>query len=492
MPRVPVASGSELGAASSDWLTTIVMPMILLANSFFLRNDPKQFQRMKPYPPLATLLVAAALRERGHEIALFDATLAAGIDEFIAMLDATRPAVVGILEDNFNYLTKMCTGATREATLAMVAAARARGCRVAVNGSDSSDAPGVYLDAGADAVLPGEADVSFLALADAWRSSRDVPLSAVPGLVIAAEDGGLSYTAPAAPVGDLDELPAPAWDLVDADAYRRAWRDAHGRFSWNMVASRGCPFGCNWCAKPIFGRRYLQRSPDAVALEMRELKEQVQPDHVWFADDIFGLTQRWISRFADAVVRHDARIPFMIQCRADLLRPATAASLARAGAEEVWIGVESGSQSILDAMEKGTTVDEIRGATRALRDVGIRTGWFLQLGYPGETWEDLLLTRDLVREERPDEIGVSVAYPLPGTKFHQQVRAQLGRRHNWEHTDDLAMLFHGTYTTAFYRQLRDALHDEIRAGTIDDERWAELWLEEEAYRSPAPLVAVGG
>src|SRR4051812_4455602 len=211
--------------------------MILLANSFFLRNDSKQLHRMKPYPPLATLLVAAALRERGHEVMLFDATFSSGIDEFAAVLDAVKPTVVGILEDNFNYLTKMCTDATRQATLRMVAAARERGCRVAVNGSDSSDAPRLYLDAGADTVLPGEADVSFLALAEAWRESPDASLAAIPGLVLSDGRGGLSYTAAAASVGDVDALPMPAWDLVDVDAYRRAWLMAHGRFSWNMVAS---------------------------------------------------------------------------------------------------------------------------------------------------------------------------------------------------------------------------------------------------------------
>jgi hypothetical protein len=108
------------------------MPMILLANSFFLRNDPKQLQRMKSYPPLATLLVAAALRSRGHAVALFDATFATGVDDFVAMLDATRPAMVGILEDNFNYLTKMCTVATRQATLSMVAARCGRWSRLCV------------------------------------------------------------------------------------------------------------------------------------------------------------------------------------------------------------------------------------------------------------------------------------------------------------------------------------------------------------------------
>lgn len=465
--------------------------MILLANSFFLRNDPKQFRRMKPYPPLATALVAAALRERGHDVALFDATFANGVDDFAAVLRDVQPTVVGILEDNFNYLTKMCTAATREATLAMVAAARAAGCRVAVNGSDSSDAPEVYLAGGAHAVLPGEADVSFLALAEAWRGPLDAPLAAIPGLVLAAPGGGLAHTAPAAAVGDLDALALPAWDLIDVDAYRRAWRAAHGRFSWNMVASRGCPFGCNWCAKPIFGRRYAQRSPHRVADEMAWLKRELGVEHIWFADDIFGLTPRWIARFAEAVTERDASVPFMIQCRADLLRPDVAAALASAGAEEVWLGVESGAQSILDAMEKGSTVDEVRTATRALRANGIRVGWFLQLGYPSESWNDVLLTRDLVREEWPDDIGVSVAYPLPGTKFHQRVRAQLGARRHWAHTDDLAMLFHGTYTTAFYRRLRDALHAEVAMRAADDARWAELALEEASHRSPHASLLAG-
>jgi anaerobic magnesium-protoporphyrin IX monomethyl ester cyclase len=465
--------------------------MILLANSFFLLNDPKQRERMKPYPPLATLLVASSLRERGHEVALFDATFAAGVEDFIAKLESVRPSVVGILEDNFNYLTKMCTVATRQATLRMIAAARSHGGRVAVNGSDSSDIPALYLDAGADAVLPGEADVSFLGLAEAWRESRDASLAAIPGLILRSDVGAPIHTAPAASVGNMDEMPPPAWDLIDVETYRAAWTAAHGRFSWNMVASRGCPFGCNWCAKPIFGRRYAQRSPARVAEEMARLKREVRADHVWFADDIFGLTPKWIAEFADEVAARKARIPFMIQCRADLIRPAVAASLAAAGAEEVWLGVESGSQSILDAMEKDTTVEEVRHATGALKAHGIRVGWFLQLGYPSESWDDLMRTRDLVRDEKPDDIGVSVAYPLPGTKFHQMVRSQLGLQQNWEHTDDLAMLFHGTYTTAFYRRIRDILHDEVRTGTRYDAAWSTLAEEESTHRSPSPLLAVG-
>jgi anaerobic magnesium-protoporphyrin IX monomethyl ester cyclase len=468
--------------------------MILLAHSYYLRNDPKQLERMRPYPPLATLLAGAVVRASGHDVAFFDATFAHGVDDFIAMLEETRPEVVGILEDNFNFLTKMCTTRARDATLEMVSAAAANGCRVAVNGSDASDHPELYLAAGADAVIVGEAEMTFLSLADTWAQDRQAPLAAIQGLVLRNPDCTLTHTPRRPSIRDLDALPLPAWEMVDASAYAEAWRGAHGRFSWNVVTSRGCPYGCNWCAKPIFGRRYAQRSARAVAAELHALKSMVNPDHVWFADDIFGLTPEWIKAFALELDALDAHIPFMMQSRANLMTPDVVAALAAAGAEEVWMGVESGSQRILNAMDKGTTIEEIRMATRALKAQGIRACWFIQLGYPSETWEDVLMTRDVIREEEPDDIGVSVAYPLPGTKFHESVRTKLGAQRNWEHTGDLAMLFQGTYTTAFYRLLRDALHEQGRARTSHDAvsmdaLWSKLARNEARYRSPQPLVA---
>ncbi|MFI5239490.1 MAG: B12-binding domain-containing radical SAM protein, partial [Gemmatimonadales bacterium] len=419
---------------------------------------------------------------------------AEGVGDFVATLDAVRPSVVGIFEDNFNFLTKMCTIRAREATLSMVSAAASRGCRIAVNGSDASDHPELYLAAGADVVVAGEPELTFLALADIWARDTPAPLDDTPGLILAEGPCDLKFTPRRPAVRDLDVFPHPAWDLGDANAYAAAWRRAHGRFSWNVVTSRGCPFGCNWCAKPIFGRRYAQRSPAAVAQELLELKRTINPDHIWFADDIFGLAAAWVLDFAREVRLRDARIPFMMQSRANLMTAPVVAALAAAGAEEVWMGVESGSQRILNAMDKGTTVDEVRAATRELKSHGIRACWFIQLGYPSEVWEDVEMTREIIRDERPDDIGVSVAYPLPGTKFHDSVRRGLGAQQNWEHTGDLAMLFQGTYTTAFYRQLRDALHDQGRSHSTNDAvmldaRWDKLAHSERLYRSPRPLVA---
>jgi len=452
---------------------------VMVAHSYYLRYDPKQLERMKPYPPLATLLVAAVLRRAGYRVTLFDAMLAGGVDDFSQALEASRPAAVALVEDNFNFLTKMCTTRMREAALHMIRAARARRIPVLVNGSDAHDHPELYLAAGASAVILGEPEGAVLEVLARWACRPEAELDDVPGLAIAprfhtAGAPSIHRTAPRPPLADLDALPLPAWDLVDVERYRATWLSAHRRFSWNVVASRGCPYRCNWCAKPIFGTRYAQRSPASVAEEMQQLRSAVAPDHLWFADDIFGLTPRWIQAFAAEVEARDAAIPFTMQSRVNLMKPQVVEALARAGAEEVWLGVESGSQRILDAMDKGTRIDQIREATRTLRAHGIRACWFIQLGYLGEAWDDILRTRDAIRDEQPDDIGVSVSYPLPGTAFYERVKNLLGSKTNWAHSGDLDMMFPGTYRTEFYRAIRDLLHEEVRQRTALEHRWAEL------------------
>ena len=265
-------------------------------------------------------------------------------------------------------------------------------------------------------------------------------------------------------ISKLDALPFPAWDLVDVEKYRAIWLKRHGYFSMNMVTTRGCPFHCNWCAKPIWGQRYHSRSPENVAAEMKWLKETYRPDHIWFADDILGLKPGWLARFADALEAQGSRIPFKCLSRADLLtRVGEVDALALAGAQTVWMGAESGSQKILDAMDKGTRIEQIHEAARRLKGAGIRVGFFLQFGYPGETREDIEKTIQLVRDCEPDDIGISVSYPMPGTKFYDAVREQLGEKQNWQDSQDLAMLYQGPFSTEFYRKLHSMIHKEFRA-----------------------------
>ncbi len=255
-------------------------------------------------------------------------------------LEAVDPDVIFLLEDNFNFLTKMCTIERRESALAMIALAAGRGCRVAVNGPDAADNPAIYLCAGADAIVLGEGEMGMLEVADLWSGSEG-QLSNIPGLILPGT-GRAQVTRPRHSQQDLDGLPHPAWDLIDVDAYRRAWMGAHQEFSWNMATSRGCPYACNWCAKPTFGRRYSVRSPEDVAREMQRIRQDIAPDHLWFTDDILGLDVDWICAFADEVERAGAQIPFTMQSRVNLMTERSVEAMARAGAREVWLGIEFG------------------------------------------------------------------------------------------------------------------------------------------------------
>jgi radical SAM superfamily enzyme YgiQ (UPF0313 family) len=230
----------------------------------------------------------------------------------------------------------------------------------------------------------------------------------------------------------------------------------------NLVTSRGCSFHCNWCAKPIWGQRYNARSPESIADEVCTLRG-LGAEHLWFMDDILGIKPGWLSRFADLIEERGLRTPFKCLSRADLLlRPGEIEALARAGCESVWLGAESGSQKVLDAMEKGTTVEQVREAARRLKEAGIRPGFFLQFGYPGEDWADVQATLQLVRDCDPDDIGMSVSYPLPGTPFYERVKDSMTARGNWIDSEEMAMLYDGPYSTAFYHRVYDALHAEFR------------------------------
>jgi anaerobic magnesium-protoporphyrin IX monomethyl ester cyclase len=463
---------------------------ILLTHSNHIYNDRKQVRKMQPYPPLQTLLAAACLRREGFEVALFDPALEPPESGFEQALARHRPRLVAVCEDNFNFLTKMCLLRNRELAGWMARTACRAGVPAIVNGSDASDRAAEYLAAGFSYVLEGEVEVAIVEVARLLLSGGVRPVGSEPrGIAwLDPRSGAMRHTPRRAPIAELDSLPMPAWDLIDARPYREAWTAAHGYFSMNMVSSRGCPYRCNWCAKPIWGDSYHCRSARQVAEEMLEIKTRFRPGHLWFADDIFALSQQWTLEFADAVERLGAQIPFKMQSRCDLMTRPTAGALRRAGCDEVWMGVESGAQDVLDAMDKGTRLWQVYEARENLSRHGIRACYFLQFGYPGETWAEIEKTIALVRETRPDDIGVSVSYPLPGTAFYQTVSSQLGPKENWADSDDLDMMFQGAFTSEFYRALADALHIEVREGRdAAQEAWAKVLTLKETCARKLPV-----
>jgi radical SAM superfamily enzyme YgiQ (UPF0313 family) len=434
----------------------------LLTHSYHLPFDPKQLRKMQPYMPIGTLYAATALRENGISVVAFDSMLEEPSSTLDAMLTKHRPRIVAVYEDDFNFLSKMCLTRMRDVAWKIAKAARSIGAITVVHGSDSTDNPQLFLENGFDYVLCGEAEESLVRLCRSILDADTLP--EIDGMVRLDDHGRVARSSQRLSKNPgWSELSLPARDLIDMEPYRAAWMNAHGYFSANMVSSRGCPYSCNWCAKPISGNKFHLRSAAAVAEEMRLLKASAGVQHIWFGDDVFALNRHWVERFAEEVTKRDAAVPFKIQSRADLMGEAVVQHLKAAGCAEVWMGVESGSQTVLNAMDKGLRLPSVRVARRLLREAGIRACYFLQFGYPGETWVELQETIALVRETRPDDVGISFSYPLPGTMFYEHVQGQLGQKRNWTDSDDLCIMFKAAYTTDFYRAVRNALHAEVDA-----------------------------
>ena len=437
------------------------MSRILFSHSYFMRFDPKQWSTGQPYAPIGTLYAAALMREQGHEVSFMDTMFAYGPEEVILSLKKHQPDYFVIYDDGFNYLTKMCLTNMREAAFEMIKFARQKGCTVIVCSSDATDHFEKYLEEGAHFIILGEGEQTLSELVDTIE--KDTPdFISIPGIAF-IHNNAMIKTVKRTVMKDLDSLPLPAWDLVDITPYRKTWLKHAGYFSMNVATTRGCPFKCNWCAKPIYGNRYNTRSPKHVVNELLMLREQFGFDHIWFCDDIFGLKPGWVEEFADLVEAAGLKFRFKIQARVDLMiQENYIRSLARAGCENVWMGAESGSQKILDAMNKGTTVEQIYESTRLLKKNNIRPSFFIQFGYLGETRKDIEQTIKMINDLLPHDIGVSVSYPLPGTAFFEKVKTQMREKTNWTDSDELALMFRNTYTPAFYKQLHRYVHHEFR------------------------------
>lgn len=466
------------------------MKSVLVTHSYFYQLDPKQWRFKQPYPPLGTLQAAAVVREAGFKTTFFDVALCDHPFEIRWPLEKINPDVVIIYDDGFNYLTKMCLTAMREAAFTMIQLAKQQGAMVVVCNSDSSDHYEKYLSNGADYVIIGEGEETLKELLKAI----DEGATAEAILGVAYRENQKAVVNPQRPVlKNLDQMPLPAWDLVDLKPYKRIWRKHHGYFSLNIATTRGCPYKCNWCAKPIYGNRYNSRSPEHVVNEIEYLLKEFQPDHFWMSDDIFGLKPNWVNRFKELVKEKGLAFRYKIQSRVDLLlEESTMEALVDSGIETIWVGAESGSQKILDAMEKGTTIEQIEEATQRLKAHGVKVGYFLQFGYLGETKSDIDSTIKMVLKNMPDEIGISVSYPLPRTKFYEKVKEQLNEKQNWTDSDDLAMMYRAEYSPAFYRLLHRYVHSRyrIQRGLNHLKRLNFKWrpLASMLYHAPLSMV----
>ncbi|MCF8369656.1 MAG: B12-binding domain-containing radical SAM protein [Bacteroidales bacterium] len=437
------------------------MSMILFTHSYFYRFDKKQWANKQYYPPLGTITAAAYLRENGHNVSLFDTNLVLKPEEIIPQLKELKPSYLVIYDDGFNYLTKMCLTLMREAAFELIKTGKEFDCKVIVSSSDSTDHYQEYIEKGADFILLGEGEESLLAVVDELEASGK-EFQKIKGLAF-KNTNGIVNTGRREVMDDLDKIPMAAWDLVDIEKYKNIWMEHHGYFSLNIATTRGCPYSCNWCAKPIFGRKYNSRSPEKVVKEIEFLISNFEVSHFWVCDDIFGLKPGWVAGFRDLVVQKKLKFSYMMQSRVDvMLKENNIKALAESGLDIVWVGAESGSQKVLDAMEKDIKVAQIYEARKKLKNEGVRIAFFLQFGYPGENYADILATEKMLFDLMPDDMGISVSYPLPGTSFYEKVKNELKQKANWTDSDDLTLMFRNTFSAKFYKILHRYLHKKFR------------------------------
>lgn len=436
---------------------------LLLTHGYFLFEDPKERQIMKPYAPLGILYLCSHLRGKGFDVDVFDTTFS-NRDALFNFLRTEKPSVLGI------YANLM----TRSNVIAILAVAREAGWKTVVGGPEPGAYTLEYLQAGADFVVAGEGELTMEELLQALRDG-ETDFSKVAGLAFLDQDGNMCQMPARGQIENLDQQPWPARDAIDIQRYVETWRTHHGSGSINFITARGCPFRCNWCSHQVFGQSHRRRDPVKVVDEVEWLLNRYSPDMIWVSDDVFTINHAWMRSYANEMRRRSLRIPFECISRADRLNAEMLDLLAELGCFRIWIGSESGSQRILDAMDRGVKIEQVQNAVRMSRERGIQSGMFLMWGYEGEELEDIEATVKHVSTSQPDIFFTTVSYPIKGTPYYKRIADRLVQLEPWGKTSDRELTIKGRHTKRFYAYADKLLRDEVaRARMLQDTHTNDL------------------
>jgi anaerobic magnesium-protoporphyrin IX monomethyl ester cyclase len=448
------------------------MPVdVLLTHGYFLYEDPHELAVMKPYPPLGLLYISSHLKSRGIQTGLFDTTFAR-LTDLVVHLRATRPPVVGV------YSNLM----TRSRVLEVIRAARNVGSRVVVGGPDPANYLDEYLSRGADVVVIGEGELTLEELVPHLVQHGMSNLDSIQGIAYRAEDGSITRTEARPMIADLNAQPFPDRAAIDQDEYINIWRKHHGMGSVSLITARGCPFTCTWCSHSVFGYSHRRRSASNVVDEVEQIVATYAPDLLWYADDVFTINHKWLFDYSAELDRRGLRLPFETISREDRLNEDVIQTLARMGCYRLWIGAESGSQRILDAMKRRTNAERVRSMVHLLQKYGIEVGMFIMLGYEGEAGADLEATLEHLKEAGPDTFLTTVAYPIKGTPYYASVADRVVARRSWEQGSDRDYTVAGRHSPRYYQFATRwmvsevALHRQRHASSRSYPRMAKSFL----------------
>ena|SRR5487761_165948 len=428
---------------------------LLLTHGYFLYEDPKELQVMKPYVPLGILYISSHLRAQGYAVEVFDTTFRER-QELFKLLHSTPPAVLGV------YVNLM----TRPNVLQILRAAKEAGWKTVAGGPEPGAYIDEYLSEGADVVVIGEGEVTLGELLPALRAGSASALAQVDGIAFRNEDGSIYHTPARALIPDIDAQPWPDREVVDIERYVKVWREHHGMGSVSLITARGCPYRCRWCSHGVFGKTHRRRKPASVVDELEWLLQRYQPDMAWLADDVFTIHHGWLCQYAAEMKRRSLKIPFECISRADRLNGQVMDILAELDCFRVWIGSESGSQRVLDAMERGVTVEQVQTAVGLAKSRGIKAGMFLMWGYEGEELEDIEATVEHVKRTDPDVYFTTVSYPIKGTPYYEAVTSRLVSLKPWSEGSDRDYQVRGRHSRRFYQFADELLRSEVELSRL--------------------------
>jgi radical SAM superfamily enzyme YgiQ (UPF0313 family) len=450
---------------------------ILLSHGYFIAEDEHEQQIMKPYPTLGLLYISSHLKAKGFAVDLFDSTFE-NLNSFEAHVRQTRPGIVGLY----------CNLMTKQNILRQLQVCREVGAYIILGGPEPASYAQDYLDFGAHIIVTGEGELTLEELIPQLTKHGLQGLNTILGISYYNEDGVLTSTPPRPQIADLSAQPWPDRESIDLDRYLETWRTHHGLSSVSLITARGCPYTCTWCSHAVFGETHRRRSPEDVVNEVAWIAERYNPDQLWYADDVLTIHPRWFLQYAELLKQRQLKIPFECISRADRITDRIADALAEMGCNRLWIGAESGSQRILDAMKRKADIEDVQQKTKMLQARGINVGMFIMLGYEGEEIADLEATVDHLKKSNPDIFLTTVAYPIKGTKFYQAIEDRVAAHLDWQARTDRDLTINGRYSKRFYDHATRWMVNEVnlsklrQSGSSNILRMSKLFLNAQRGR----------
>jgi len=426
---------------------------VALTHGYFLHEDPKERKIMKPYPPLGILYISAYLQENGYANKVFDTTFSSKAEMQQRLADY-EPDVIAIYT---NLMTKLNV---LEWMRFIHNHPQLKKARIILGGPDVTYNLENYLKGGADFIVVGEGEESMLELVANIESGNPF-VDHIPGIAYMNAMGAVEQNTKRKHIKSVDELPMPNREAIDMQPYLATWKKHHGSSSITVSTQRGCPYTCKWCSTAVYGQSYRRRSPEKVADEFLYLKQAFAPDSVWVVDDTFTVSHRWLAAFTEVVNNKQAIIPYECISRADRMNDEVIDFLKKSGCYRVWIGAESGSQKIIDAMDRRVDVNHVQRIIQRANSAGLETGTFIMLGYPGETEEDIEATIHHLKVSNPTYFTITVAYPIAGTALHHDIQDIRTNVPDWFTSTDRDIDFKRTYPKHYYKHALRRVNNEV-------------------------------